>query len=184
MEPQDGSCGAPSERGAIEGRGAALCNPAFRKYCFGKRMTARDEMPMRPETAFESGLAIDARTDEAFVRIPGALEQGTILLCDHAANALPEAYGTLGLPAAELARHIAYDIGAQGLTEKLALRLGAPAVMTRVSRSCAFPTAPSSPETGRSAPGSGAAGSRAITAPTTRRLPRSSTGRCKPASSR
>jgi predicted N-formylglutamate amidohydrolase len=72
--------------------------------------------------------------EESFERIGGTLSSGVIVLCDHAANALPEAYGTLGLPATELGRHIAYDIGVKGVTERLARRLGAPALLTRLSR--------------------------------------------------
>ncbi|GLK70434.1 N-formylglutamate amidohydrolase [Ancylobacter dichloromethanicus] len=70
----------------------------------------------------------------AFERIPGARTCGLILLCDHAANALPPGYGSLGLPKAELERHIGYDIGAAGVTRMLAHRLGCPAVLTRYSR--------------------------------------------------
>lgn len=91
-------------------------------------------MPMRPETAAGPALSVAARTAEAFVRMPGSLERGVVVLCDHAANTLPEGYDTLGLTPAELARHIAYDIGAKGVTERLAARLGAPAVLTRFSR--------------------------------------------------
>ncbi|WP_072397668.1 N-formylglutamate amidohydrolase [Hyphomicrobium sp. CS1GBMeth3] len=82
-----------------------------------------------PETTPVSGIS-----GEAFVCLPGSLTSGVILLCDHARNTLPEGYGTLGLPAAELQRHIAYDIGAAGVTERLAAILGAPAVLTRFSR--------------------------------------------------
>ena len=91
-------------------------------------------MSMRPETAVDPRLAVTGLSAEAFVRVPGSLGPGVILLCDHADNALPESYGALGLPPAELARHIAYDIGAKGVTERLAARLGAPAVLTRFSR--------------------------------------------------
>lgn len=70
----------------------------------------------------------------AFERIPGSLESGLILLCDHASNALPPGYGSLGLPRAELERHIGYDIGAAGVTRMLAHRLGCPALLTRFSR--------------------------------------------------
>lgn len=89
-------------------------------------------MSMRPETG--SGLVLEAQAAEAFVRLPGSLASGIVLLCDHAANALPEAYGTLGLPPAELERHIAYDIGAEGVTGRVAAALGVPAIMTRFSR--------------------------------------------------
>ena len=57
-----------------------------------------------------------------------------MILCDHASNALPESYGTLGLPTAELKRHIAWDIGAAAVTRHLSAALDAPAVLTRVSR--------------------------------------------------
>ena len=70
----------------------------------------------------------------AFERLPGTLEAGLILLCDHASNALPPAYGSLGLPKSELQRHIGYDIGAAGVTRMLAHRLGCPAILSRFSR--------------------------------------------------
>jgi predicted N-formylglutamate amidohydrolase len=59
---------------------------------------------------------------------------GFLILCDHASNALPPIYGTLGLPAAELERHIAYDIGAATVARTLAARLRAPAVLAPYSR--------------------------------------------------
>lgn len=89
---------------------------------------------MRPETDNAPAFAVAAADAAAFMRIPGSLQTGIVLLCDHAENALPDGYGTLGLAPDELARHIAYDIGARGVTERLAARLGAPAVMTRFSR--------------------------------------------------
>jgi predicted N-formylglutamate amidohydrolase len=66
--------------------------------------------------------------------LPGALDCGALLLCDHASPALPPEYGDLGLTQDQLARHIAYDIGAAELTRALAGRLGAPALLTNVSR--------------------------------------------------
>jgi predicted N-formylglutamate amidohydrolase len=57
-----------------------------------------------------------------------------VFVCDHASNVLPEGYGTLGLAEAQLKRHIAYDIGAAGLTRALATAFGAPAVLARYSR--------------------------------------------------
>ncbi len=77
---------------------------------------------------------IAAEITDSFEVIGGDAARGLVILCDHASNALPAAYGTLGLPSAELERHIAYDIGAAGVTRQLAALLGAPAVMTRVSR--------------------------------------------------
>jgi predicted N-formylglutamate amidohydrolase len=65
---------------------------------------------------------------------PGRADAGLILLCDHAGNALPPAYGTLGLPADQLKRHIAYDIGAGQVVRDLAAALDVPAVLTHYSR--------------------------------------------------
>ena len=57
-----------------------------------------------------------------------------VLVCDHASRALPDAYGTLGVDAAELWRHIACDIGAADVTRRLAELLDAPAVLAGYSR--------------------------------------------------
>ena len=57
-----------------------------------------------------------------------------LFICDHASNALPAEYGTLGVGAEALARHIGYDIGAGALTRELAFRLGVPAILTTYSR--------------------------------------------------
>ena len=97
-------------------------------------MAPTDGMLTRPDAGSGPDLAVGAAAGESFLRLPGALGRGAIVLCDHAANALPAPYGTLGLPADQLARHIAYDIGVQGVTERLAERLGVPAVLTRFSR--------------------------------------------------
>src|ERR1700734_878669 len=67
-------------------------------------------------------------------RIAGRLDSGALVICDHARNALPSAYGTLGLPPEAPERHIAYDIGAAWLTRRLAERLEAPAVLSTFSR--------------------------------------------------
>lgn len=73
-------------------------------------------------------------TDDPVELIDGSLEAGVLFLCDHATNALPEACGTLGLPKEELARHIAFDIGAAWVTRRLAAIFGAPAILSRFSR--------------------------------------------------
>ncbi len=72
--------------------------------------------------------------DDPVERIEGSLEAGVLFLCDHAANTLPKAYGTLGLAKERLALHIAYDIGAAWVTRRLAALFGAPAVLSRFSR--------------------------------------------------
>lgn len=57
-----------------------------------------------------------------------------LLLCDHAANRVPPCIGTLGLPQTDMERHIAYDVGARGVTLALAALLDAPAILTTHSR--------------------------------------------------
>ncbi len=59
-----------------------------------------------------------------------------LVTCDHASNAVPDwvAGGDLGLPPADMGRHIAYDLGSAGLTRALARHLDAPAVLSRFSR--------------------------------------------------
>lgn len=57
-----------------------------------------------------------------------------LLVCDHASNRMPEGYGTLGLPAAELENHTAWDPGALAVATRMADLLDAPLVASRVSR--------------------------------------------------
>lgn len=57
-----------------------------------------------------------------------------VLICDHAANAVPPEYRNLGLPQSELDRHIGYDIGAAAITRLLSARFGAAAVLAGTSR--------------------------------------------------
>ncbi|MCO5158833.1 MAG: N-formylglutamate amidohydrolase [Aquamicrobium sp.] len=69
-----------------------------------------------------------------FEVIDGDRSKGLVLVADHAGRALPDEYGSLGLPEAEFERHIAYDIGVERVTRALARLLDAPAVMARFSR--------------------------------------------------
>lgn len=59
-----------------------------------------------------------------------------LMACDHATNHIPDWVhgGDLGLPAADMGRHIAYDIGAAGVTRHLATALDSPAILSRFSR--------------------------------------------------
>ncbi len=73
---------------------------------------------------------------EAF-EIDGDDRPGPWLIgCDHASNRVPEAVngGTLGLSDAEMARHIAWDVGAEGVARRLGALLDAPVVVGRFSR--------------------------------------------------
>lgn len=66
--------------------------------------------------------------------IEGDLGPGLLLLCDHASNAIPPEYDSLGLSPQDLDRHIAYDIGAAAATRACARALGVPAALTAFSR--------------------------------------------------
>ena len=59
-----------------------------------------------------------------------------IITCDHATNRVPDWVngGDLGLPKADMQRHIAYDIGAAGVTRHLAEALNSPALLSDFSR--------------------------------------------------
>lgn len=71
-----------------------------------------------------------------FFEIDGAKRPSRIVvLCDHATNRVPdEVGGTLGLPDADMARHIAFDIGALGVSKHLAELLDGPCVSSDFSR--------------------------------------------------
>jgi predicted N-formylglutamate amidohydrolase len=57
-----------------------------------------------------------------------------VLVCEHASNHIPARYNGLGLPQAELERHIAWDIGAADLARRLSVLLDAPLFLAGYSR--------------------------------------------------
>jgi predicted N-formylglutamate amidohydrolase len=57
-----------------------------------------------------------------------------LLTCDHYGRLLPQTLGDLGLPASELERHIAWDIGIAGVAEALSTHLDAHLIAQRYSR--------------------------------------------------
>jgi predicted N-formylglutamate amidohydrolase len=64
---------------------------------------------------------------------PGATSR-FFVICDHAGNVVPRRLGQLGLPQAELDRHIGIDIGILPVALSLAERLGATLIYQRYSR--------------------------------------------------
>lgn len=69
--------------------------------------------------------------------INGADREGqTVIICDHATNTVPDFInnGDLGLPDTDMQRHIAYDIGALGVSTHLAELLNAPLISSNFSR--------------------------------------------------
>ncbi len=72
---------------------------------------------------------------------PFMIEGGTrpsrwLVTCDHAYNTVPPFVrgGDLGVAPEDMARHIAYDIGAAGVARELARLLDAPAILANFSR--------------------------------------------------
>ncbi len=58
---------------------------------------------------------------------------GIVAVCDHASNHVPEEFD-LGIPPDAREKHIAWDIGAAGVAERLARRHNIPAFLAEVSR--------------------------------------------------
>jgi predicted N-formylglutamate amidohydrolase len=76
-------------------------------------------------------------TDQSPYTITGKARAARWLVtCDHARNTVPDwvAGGDLGIAATDMARHIAYDVGALGLSQALAEHLDAPLIASNFSR--------------------------------------------------
>jgi predicted N-formylglutamate amidohydrolase len=72
--------------------------------------------------------------------VPPVLEQNAasrspfLFTCDHYGRLIPRSLGDLGLPASELERHIAWDIGIAGVATRLAQELDVHLIAQRYSR--------------------------------------------------
>ncbi|MAY64023.1 MAG: N-formylglutamate amidohydrolase [Rhizobiales bacterium] len=86
---------------------------------------------------------INAKADERllgpkdpapFDIVNGEGSSRVVLLCEHAGRQVPRRLGDLGLPKSEYERHIAYDIGAEGVARNLSVALDAPLILQRYSR--------------------------------------------------
>jgi predicted N-formylglutamate amidohydrolase len=75
-------------------------------------------------------------TFQPFEQIGADRSSRWLVTCDHASNAVPEEIcgGSLGLGPDDMGRHIAFDVGAAGLTRHLAALLDAPAILATFSR--------------------------------------------------
>ncbi len=75
-------------------------------------------------------------SDNPFERLAPDAPGPALILGDHASNHVPSwcGGGDLGLSAGDMARHIAYDVGAEGVVRRLSALMHAPAVMSRFSR--------------------------------------------------
>jgi predicted N-formylglutamate amidohydrolase len=81
---------------------------------------------MAPEAADAGPPAVEAVNE--------AGRSAILLTCDHASNLIPDSYGGLGLGPDDLARHIAWDIGAAAVARRLARRLDAALFLSGYSR--------------------------------------------------
>src|SRR5207245_3803897 len=76
-----------------------------------------------------------AKGDPAPVRVLRPAGRADFLLTgDHAGRAIPRRLGMLGLSNSDLGRHITWDIGIAGVTERLSEALDATAVLQVYSR--------------------------------------------------
>jgi predicted N-formylglutamate amidohydrolase len=80
------------------------------------------------------GTLLGAGDPEPVIVFNPARPSPFLLIGDHAGIAIPAALGNLGLNSADLARHIASDIGVRGLGEALAVRLDCPFIHQAYSR--------------------------------------------------
>jgi predicted N-formylglutamate amidohydrolase len=77
---------------------------------------------------------------DLILREPPVIERNPVgaspflLTCDHYGRTIPDALGDLGLSASELTRHIAWDIGIAGVSERVSDALGAHLIAQRYSR--------------------------------------------------
>jgi predicted N-formylglutamate amidohydrolase len=88
---------------------------------------------MRDETQTDNDL-LSAADPPAFTVINEDAAGPVVLACDHASNAVPASLDGLGLLAADLEGHIAWDAGAAEVTRLLAARLDARCVLAGYSR--------------------------------------------------
>jgi predicted N-formylglutamate amidohydrolase len=87
------------------------------------------ELALSPEASL---LAADEPA--AFEVAPGNGSSPFLITCDHAGRRIPRMLGDLGLPEAELSRHIAWDLGAFQVARELANALGAFLITQTYSR--------------------------------------------------
>lgn len=77
---------------------------------------------------------LEADEPSAFEYVRGRPDSVFLLACDHASPRIPRRLGNLGLSVAELASHIAWDIGIAQVSRYLAAQLGATLVLQNYSR--------------------------------------------------
>ncbi len=96
---------------------------------------SRKDTGLSTQDCLLDGITGGAMTDESFElqRLADA-DESLVFFCDHAASAIPDEFGSLGLDPDSFKTHIACDIGAGIVTNELAAAYRAPAVLARWSR--------------------------------------------------
>ena len=89
---------------------------------------------MPSDAPLSSHTLLQAGDPPAVEVVNGAGRANAVLVCDHASNAVPGRLADLGLDAAALGRHIAWDIGAAMVGRKLAALLDTPLLLAGYSR--------------------------------------------------
>src|SRR5271168_2152337 len=77
---------------------------------------------------------LDGDEKPVFTVVNPAGKSRFLLTADHAGREIPRALGDLGVSAADMERHIAWDIGIEGVTRRLAAALDATAILQTYSR--------------------------------------------------
>jgi predicted N-formylglutamate amidohydrolase len=70
----------------------------------------------------------------AYLELRAQGRSNFVIAVDHASSRIPKRLGNLGMAAAELKRHIAWDIGALGVARRVAEALDAPLIAQNYSR--------------------------------------------------
>ncbi|HEX2790268.1 MAG TPA: N-formylglutamate amidohydrolase [Steroidobacteraceae bacterium] len=90
---------------------------------------------MNAASAADAGYRLLAADEPPAVIETGRQGQSNfVIVVDHASRRIPARLGDLGLPAPELQRHIAWDIGALAVARRVAAELGAVLVAQNYSR--------------------------------------------------
>jgi predicted N-formylglutamate amidohydrolase len=80
------------------------------------------------------GALLQEDEESPFLAVNEAGRSAYVLVCEHASRLLPKKLGTLGLSQAELASHIAWDLGAEKVARLLSRLIDAPLLLQRYSR--------------------------------------------------
>ena len=88
---------------------------------------------MRPPMR-DTPFALELGDPSPVEMVDGNPRGSVVLTCEHGGRAVPRALGESAPPAPEMARHIAWDPGAEATAREVSARLGAPLIIQRYSR--------------------------------------------------